>query len=73
VARLVVDAGADLRARLETARRDADRLVVADPVDVFDRCLGAVPDDDARIGNLAAALRIERALLQLHQHRPVVV
>ena len=51
---------------------DLERLVVADPVDVDDPRLAAVPAQHAGVGDLAAALGVEGALLELDQ-RPAVV
>ena len=48
------------------------RLVLADPVDVGDPRAAALPADLARVGDLAAALGVEGALLELDQGAPVV-
>ena len=60
------------RAALAAAARagQPQRLVVADPVDVVDLGLAPVPDDAAGVGDLAAALGVERALLELDQRAP---
>ena len=51
---------------------ELERLVLPDPVDVGDRCLAALPADEPGVGDLAAALRVERALLELHEGTAVV-
>ena len=58
----------------QAVRRAAelDRLVVADPVDVGDPGAAALPADLARVGDLAAALGVEGALLELDERAPVV-
>ena len=48
-----------------------DDLVVADAVDVDDLAGGAVGCEPAGVGDLAAALGVEEALLELHQHAAV--
>ena len=63
---LGLDAGAGLRA---PAPRDLQRLVVADAVDVDDLGLAAVPAQRAGVGDLAAALGVEGALLELDEQR----
>ena len=50
---------------------DANRLVVADSVHVLDRELITIDDDHAAVGDLATALRIEGALLELDQGNAV--
>ena len=50
--------------------RDPQRLVVADPIDVAHLGLAAVPAKHAGVGDLAAALGVERALLELDQRAP---
>ena len=47
----------------------ADHLVIADAIDVGDPRSLAVPADQAGVGDLAAALGIEGALLELGQAR----
>ena len=51
---------------------ELDRLVVADPVDVGDPGAAAVPAHLARVGDLAAALGVEGALLELHERSAIV-
>ena len=73
-ARDVVDLRLDALAGLEAVARavELDRLVVADPVDVGDPGAAAVPAHLAGVGDLAAALGVERALLELDQGPAVV-
>ena len=54
-------------ALLRRGAADPQRLVGADPVDVDHLRLAAVPAQRARVGDLAAALGVERALLELDQ------
>ena len=70
VARLAVDDGLD-RDVVGAARRplDLDHLVGADPVDVGDPPLAARPAQHARVGDLAAALGVEGAVLELRAGR----
>ena len=74
VAGLAIDHGLDRAARLDRGARwlDLERLVVADPVDVDDLRLPAVPAQHAGVGDLAAALGVEGALLELDQGAAVV-
>ena len=46
-------------AQLPALDRERDRLVVAEPVDVLDARRAGVALDDAGVGDLAAALRVE--------------
>ena len=73
VARLAVDLGLDRAPGFGSPRRlDLQRLVLADPVDVEDPRLAAVPAQHAGVGDLAAALGVEGALLELDQGAAVV-
>ena len=51
--------------------RERHRLVVAEPVDVLDARRAGVALHDARVGDLAAALRVEGALRKLRQQHTV--
>ena len=64
----------DRDARLDRAAAGLhlQRLVVPDPVDVDDPRLSPVPAQQAGVGDLAAALGVEGALLELDQRAAVV-
>ena len=81
MARVVIDLGLDPRPKNQACRllgfasgaaraSENQRLVIARANHVRDRGLAPVPAKDAGIGDLAAALGIERALLELYE-RPV--
>ena len=74
VTRLVVDQGLDRDPGfdLTVLRLHLERLVFADAVDVDHAGLAAVPAQHARVGDLATALGVEGALLELDQRPPVV-
>ncbi len=74
VARLAVNHRFDRDARLDRGATglNLDRLVVPDPVDVDDLRLLPAPAQDAGVGNLAAALGVEGALLELDQGATVL-
>jgi hypothetical protein len=71
VARRAIDDRFDPVSRLRDGTAHLDGLIVPDPVHVDDRRLGLVPANRARVRDLAPALGVERALLQLQQ-RPAV-
>src|SRR5262249_41789595 len=73
-ARHVIDLGLDPGSRLDAVERSVElhRLVVANPVDVSHTGAATVPPDLARIRDLAAALGVEGALLELDQRVAVV-
>src|SRR5262249_60845355 len=70
----VLDFGVSAGPAVAAANRTVvlTRLVVADPVDVRDAGAAAVPADLARIRDLAAALCVEGALLELDERVSVV-
>ena len=59
--------------RGEARALEDERLVVAEAVRGAKRrdCAGALVDELARVGHLAAAVRVERRLAQLRQEEPV--
>ena len=69
----VVDLRLDPRPGRQAVRAlELDRLVVADPVDVGDPRAAALPANLAGVRDLAAALGVEGALLELDEGPPVV-
>ncbi len=67
VAGRVVDLRLDAIAWARQRAAHAQGLVVADAIHVDDARLAPVPGERAGVGDLAAALRVERALLELDQ------
>ena len=65
-------AGALALAELALDVLERDRLVVAEAVHVDHDAAARLRLDDARVGHLAAALGVERALLELREHAAVL-